>query len=354
MLLGELNQVNNRIDENEKNLTRNNIVQNNPSHTFKRHLTSSSQYGDEENVFQSNEQNENEKFSTINKNNRRKQRRTNGYNENKNNDDDIRIIEPNIEPSKKSNKKYGCTFLNRKIRTSNIANNEKSYRSTYQYDRHDSINNNKNNRTTNENEVNISYSNGNNDNENRVRNIIQNKNSNDEHDDSISIFNHALHYAVESHFPPIRIIRQPKVNQNEANNLIKALLAYAEKSFRNLNKNYGHPVGFDYWFVDKSGNTSCYTRHIEFYVFLCESQNYPNNLCNINVRPIKPKHLPSQQSIVLKCVPNYIAQDEIKNELESTIKSFFNIEEMKGSMMEKYRHIRIELNSTDEYKKYST
>ncbi|CAF2160972.1 unnamed protein product [Rotaria magnacalcarata] len=158
MLLEELNQVNNRIDENEKNLTRNNIVQNNPSHTFKRHLTSTSQYGDEENVFQPNEQNENEEFSTINKNNKRKQRRTNGYNENKNNDDDIRIIEPNIEPSKKSNEKYGRMFLNSKIRTSNIANNEKSYRSTYQYDRHDSINNNISNRTTNENEVNVSYS----------------------------------------------------------------------------------------------------------------------------------------------------------------------------------------------------
>ncbi|CAF1926249.1 unnamed protein product [Rotaria magnacalcarata] len=67
----------------------------------------------------------------------------------------------------------------------------------------------------NENEVNTSCINGNGENENISRNTFQNNNSNDEHDDAISISNHALYYVVENPFTPLKIICQPKVNQNE-------------------------------------------------------------------------------------------------------------------------------------------
>ncbi|CAF3774873.1 unnamed protein product [Rotaria socialis] len=66
---------------------------------------------------------------------------------------------------------------------------------------------------------------------------------------------------------------------------------------------------------------------------------------------MQPKHSPPQQSIVLKFVPNYITNEEIKNEIGSAYKSIYNLEKMKGSMMEKSRHIRLALTCSDEYKK---
>ncbi|CAF3774887.1 unnamed protein product [Rotaria socialis] len=232
LLLDRVNQNKQRIDEIERN-----VVHNKQTHTFKIHLTLTSQYGDEEKDFRTNEISKNEEFITVNKNNKRKQRRTNDYNEKQNNDDALCIIEPNLETMKKSNENYGRMLINSKNRTSNIVNNNKSYRSTYHCDHHDIKYNNKSNKMMNENEVKTSCINGNTENENMSRNTFQNNNSNDEHDDTISISDHALHYAVENPFTSLKIICQPKVNQNEANNLIKPLLAYIEKPFRELNKN---------------------------------------------------------------------------------------------------------------------
>ncbi|CAF3357244.1 unnamed protein product [Rotaria socialis] len=266
LLLDSVNQNKQRIDEIERN-----VVHNKQTHTFKIHLTLTSQYGDEEKDFQTNEISKNEEFITVSKSNKHKQRRTNDYNEKQNNDDDLCIIEPNLETMKKSNENYGRMLINSENRTSNIVKNNKSYRYTYQCDRHDIKYNNKSNKMMNENE--------------------------------------------------------------------------------GAKQKYDHPVGFDYWFVDKSRDVACYTRHIELYVLLCEPQNYPNNLCNIDIIPMKSNHLPPQQSIVLKFVPNYITNEEIKNEIGSAYKSIYNLEKMKGSMMEKSRHIRLGLTCSDEYKK---
>ncbi|CAF4381341.1 unnamed protein product, partial [Rotaria magnacalcarata] len=142
---------------------------------------------------------------------------------------------------------------------------------------------------------------------------------------------HALLYAVENHFPPVKIECQPKINQNQQGiEIMKALFAFIEKQFRQKNKNYQHPLGFDYRYVDKNGDLQ-------------------SILNNINITPSRPRHLPAQRSIVLKFVPNYITNDYIEIEIKTSTKSVFNIEEMKGSITEKSRHIRLELTSLDEY-----
>ncbi|CAF3364097.1 unnamed protein product [Rotaria socialis] len=91
LLLDRVNQNKQRIDEIERN-----VVHNKQTHTFKIHLTLTSQYGDEEKDFRTNEISKNEEFITVNKNNKRKQRRTNDYNEKQNNDDALCIISNQI------------------------------------------------------------------------------------------------------------------------------------------------------------------------------------------------------------------------------------------------------------------
>ncbi|CAF4471934.1 unnamed protein product [Rotaria socialis] len=111
-ILDDVNQSKQRIDETE-----NNENLNKQTHTFKRHLTLTSQYGDEENDFQPNDISKNKEFITVSKNNKRKQRHTNDYNEKQNNDDDVCIIEPSLETMKKSNENYGRFFNMLHLRT---------------------------------------------------------------------------------------------------------------------------------------------------------------------------------------------------------------------------------------------
>ncbi|CAF2662762.1 unnamed protein product [Rotaria sp. Silwood2] len=294
---------------------------------FKRQLTSTSLYDDGPMEEHNNEQDD-DQFITVSKNNKRKHRRTNHNNGNANNDDDLLNIEHATLSSYNSNGNNGRLFLNSKNRMNNNINDERSNVRSYH--------------TTYFNNVQKQKSSA------KEQNDKTNNNSN-ENNNNIEISNQAIKYAVENHLPPLKISCQPKVNQNEAKDLIKELLNYINKSFRLINKHYEYPLGFDYWYIDKNGDIACYTRHIELYVYLCDTQNYPSTLCNINIIPSSPKHLPPQYSIVLKFVPNYITQDEIRSEIATYIQSIYNIEEMKGSMTEKYRHIRLELTSSSEY-----
>lgn len=97
---------------------------------------------------------------------------------------------------------------------------------------------------------------------------------------------------------------------------------------------------------------NCYTSHIELFVYLSEPTNYPESLNETKLTLIKPKHLPVQNTILLKYIPNYITLDEIYKELNQQASSIYNIEEMKGTMTGKSRHVRIELKSKLEYEKF--
>ncbi|CAF1308437.1 unnamed protein product [Rotaria sordida] len=341
---------------NNNDLQQNDLMMNNNGkQPFKRQLTSSSYYG--ENV--SNEE-DNNQFIFVGKYNKRKQRRTGEINEDENNEEDLLIIDQNSATTLNVNVNNGRTFLNSNSKTSNNINrNENTYtrqmnhtcnrnaqedqnKNKNKYDDTSSdANKNKNNgKMTEMQHINLSEKL----NKNAKNKTVENNNS------DISISQHALAYAIESHLPPIKISCQPKITQNQkGNEIIKGLIAFIEKNFRQLNKNFHHPVGFEYWYVNKNGDLVCYTKHNELFVYLCEPQNYPTLLSNTNITPSRPRHLPSQHSIVLKFVPNYITKDEIEIEIKTSIKTVYNNEEMKGSMTEKSRHVRIELTSLDEY-----
>jgi hypothetical protein len=160
----------------------------------------------------------------------------------------------------------------------------------------------------------------------------------------------ALQYAVEHHLPPIIIECKPRLEASEkAKMVIKNLCEHIEKGFRQINKSCKYPIGFEYWYINKEGHLSCYTKHIELFVYLSDRSNYPSQIQEIEILPIQPNHLPPQNSIILKFIPNYITNDEIQNTLTERLKSIYKIDEMKGSKTEKFRHIRIDLKSNSEY-----
>ncbi|CAM4744032.1 unnamed protein product [Rotaria magnacalcarata] len=336
----------NDLQQQQNNSTKNNINNNNKQ-TFKRQLTSSSQLGGSI----SNE--EDDQFVFVGNRNKRKQRRTRGNNEPENNDDDVLYID-NVHPTTtNTNVANGRIFLNSKSKTTNNINrNENSYSCQMNHmckqNQQDENIGNKNNETRMDFEH---HQKPKNININKNKNYNDNSTNNNQCDDlNIPISHHALAYAVENQLPPIKISCQPKINQSQqGKEIIKALFEYIEKNFRKLNKNYQHPLGFDYWYTNKNGDLICFTKHTELFVYLSDPLKYPESLCNTILSPSKPHHLPAKHSIILKHVPNYINLDEIKSEIELVYKSIYNIEEMKGSMNEKSRHVRLEITSTDDY-----
>ncbi|CAF1331266.1 unnamed protein product [Adineta steineri] len=159
-----------------------------------------------------------------------------------------------------------------------------------------------------------------------------------------------IQYAIEQHLPPIKINCEPKVKENkDAICLIKEFFSIIEPNFRKLNPKYCKPIGFEYWFIDRDGNLSCFTREIELFVFLCDAFNYPGQVLNTTFKPITPKRLPPQCSVLFKFVSNDITIDEFKAELMVQYQSVFTIEEMRGTRTGKSRHIRLDLTDPKEY-----
>ncbi|CAF3275414.1 unnamed protein product [Rotaria sp. Silwood2] len=167
-----------------------------------------------------------------------------------------------------------------------------------------------------------------------------------------NITEQALHYAVIQQLPPIKINCQPPVkNHAEGNILIKALFSYIHDKFLKLNKNYTRPIGFDTWFIDQHGGLTCFTKEIELFVYLWDITHYSEKLLTTTITPLPPIHLPPQHSIIFKFVPTSISYDEMLEAVTDICQSKFFLEEMKGSISNKSRHIRLDLASKDETKK---
>jgi hypothetical protein len=163
---------------------------------------------------------------------------------------------------------------------------------------------------------------------------------------------HVLNYAVNHQIPPIKIHCQPEVKDHfEGTQLIGALLSYIQEDFKKLNKSYTRPMGFDTWYVDKQGSLLCFTREIELFVYLWDISHYPSKLLNTTITPIPPVHLPPQYSIIFKFVPNSISFEELSESIADVCQSKHLLEEMKGSITNKSRHIRLDITSKDEMKK---
>ena len=328
------------------------ISTNNPnqiknSNSIKRQLTATSQYGDEETLIDE----DNNPFITVNQNKRKQQRKNECEIIEINNDNVQGTID--ITSSSTFTKTGGRLFINSSKRTSK--NNHMLYdtQSPGMNHRQHSKERMRNDRTfarTTEPDINLEspmFVKAKR-NENGIINETNvNSPCNEPH-----ISQHALNYAAETHLPPIHIKCNPKIEEHQkGKELIKALFLYIEKDFRKINNHYNLPLGFEYWFIDKNGDLTCYTKHTELFVYLCEPQNYPPNLLTTDINPSKPKHLPAHHTLVLKYVPIEITIDEIHDELKLIVNSIFLIEDMIGSKTDKFRHIRLEVKSPNDYEK---
>ena len=307
---------------------------------FKRQHTTTSQVEDDD----IREIDDDNPFTTVSRGFKRKQRRLS----NKGKNDDEIILDVDHATTKAGNGER--PFINSRSRTNKSFNNGDTetnhaarYRDTTRKERQ--IN------TTTDDDSNASKSSVAhriNLNENENRNDNEKVNNEGVKNESISISKHTLQYAMEHHLPSLCIECQPKIeNYDKAKEIVKLLFTHIEKNFRQFYKNYRFPVGFDYWYINKDGDLACYKRHTELFVYLADLSNYPSIINNINMIPCRPKHLPFQNTIVLKFVSNHISQDDIQREFEESFISMYNIEEMKGSRTDKFSHVRLELKTNE-------
>ena len=172
----------------------------------------------------------------------------------------------------------------------------------------------------------------------------------DQDHDQIYISRHAMKFAVEERFSPIKIKCEPALkSQNDASLIVKEFLNHIEKSFRKLNPRYSNPLGFDHYMVDNTGDLICFTNYIELFIYLCDIHNYPETINNIKIRPLLPTKLPARNAVILKFIDNKIKLDDIQNIIKDKLRSVYKIEEMLGTITYRSRHIRVDLLSIEEH-----
>ncbi|CAF1061099.1 unnamed protein product, partial [Rotaria magnacalcarata] len=184
-------------------------------------------------------------------------------------------------------------------------------------------------------------------------NINNNGNNNNMNNES-SIFNftrNAIDYAINQHLPPIKIICEPKIdNQKEGGIIIKGLIRSIEKDFKGVNPQHNDLIGFDSWYIDIKGDIGCITSDIELFVFLCDDKHIPNKVENTTIYIIKPKNLPPQRSVLIKNVPISSCVEDMKIEVMNKFKSIYYFDEVLGTNNGRTRFIRMDLLNQLEYK----
>ncbi|CAF0861123.1 unnamed protein product, partial [Didymodactylos carnosus] len=171
--------------------------------------------------------------------------------------------------------------------------------------------------------------------------------SDDDGQNSSEISYQALKYASDNSLALVKIVCEPKLQkQNQGMAVIQQLFRYIEVDFR---RNYPHlgtkALGFEHWWIKRNGDLMGVTKCIDVYVYLCDSKHCPLSINNIQLKPILPKHLPVQLSMMIKFVDNCISVDEVKTELEGQFTKMFAIVDIFGSKNMRNRHVRMDLAS---------
>lgn len=165
------------------------------------------------------------------------------------------------------------------------------------------------------------------------------------------ITHNAVTFATNQNLPILKFSCEPKVkDQKIGASVIKGLFDQIKKDFKQRYPKHNDVIGFEAWFTDVKGDICGITRDIELFTFLCDPVNVPRKLANIDIRPILPKHLPPQRSVILKGVPNSLNVDDLKMEIITRFKSMYAIEELTGTNNGKSRYVRIDLMDSHEYK----
>ncbi|UJR18407.1 hypothetical protein I4U23_005312 [Adineta vaga] len=170
--------------------------------------------------------------------------------------------------------------------------------------------------------------------------------------DQIYVSRHAMKFAVEERFPPIKIKCEPSLkSQEEASLMINELLKHIEQNFKKLNPQYSNPLGFDHYMLDKNGDLLSFTKYIELFIYMCDINNYPTKINDIKIEPILPSKLPARNVLILKFIDNKIKIEDINIIVKEKVRSVYAVEEMLGTKTNYSRHIRIDLLSKEEHDK---
>ncbi|CAF4542162.1 unnamed protein product, partial [Didymodactylos carnosus] len=160
----------------------------------------------------------------------------------------------------------------------------------------------------------------------------------------------AMRFAVETQYVPIKLVCEPKVQLKEtAVKMSTDLIEHIKNDFRRENPNFMGALLFDSCWIDSTGDVQLLTKTTALYVFLCRKDRYPRKLCDIEVMPLPPRHLPPHHTAIIKWVQKSVQDAEIKQELDKKYTSLFNLETMAGTSNENTRHVKIELLNHNEY-----
>ncbi|CAF0855382.1 unnamed protein product [Didymodactylos carnosus] len=160
----------------------------------------------------------------------------------------------------------------------------------------------------------------------------------------------AIKFAVEQQYVPIKLVCQPKMQLKEtAIKMSSDLIEHIKNDFRKENPNFLGALLFDSCWIDSTGDVQLLTKTTALYVFLCRKDRYPKKLCNIEVTPLPPRHLPPHRTAIIKWIQKNVQNTEIKQELDKKYTSLFNLESMAGTENENTRHVKIELLNYSEY-----
>ncbi|CAM4829840.1 unnamed protein product [Rotaria magnacalcarata] len=163
------------------------------------------------------------------------------------------------------------------------------------------------------------------------------------------ISNQAVNYATDCHFPPIKIICTPKIQNQNGAYFVQTLIKHIEKKFKNENPTCKKLLAFDAWWVNAAGDMMVLTKCMEIFIHLCILVNYPQEINNIKIEPQLPKYLPSPFSVLIKFVHNHISIDEIRQEVKDKYPSQYSCNELIGTITNRTRHVRIDFTERKDY-----
>ncbi|CAF1227955.1 unnamed protein product [Didymodactylos carnosus] len=145
----------------------------------------------------------------------------------------------------------------------------------------------------------------------------------------------AMRFAVETQYVPIKLVCEPKVQLKEtAVKMSTDLIEHIKNDFRRENPNFMGALLFDSCWIDSTGDVQLLTKTTALYVFLCRKDRYPRKLCDIEVMPLPPRHLPPHHTAIIKWVQKSVQDAEIKQELDKKYTKF----------EEKYKAIQLKLD----------
>jgi hypothetical protein len=159
----------------------------------------------------------------------------------------------------------------------------------------------------------------------------------------------AVNYATDCHFPPIKIICTPKIQNQNGAYFVQTLIKHIDKKFKNENPTCKNLLAFDAWWINPEGDMILLTKCIEIFIHLCILANYPHEINNLKIEPQLPKYLPPPLSVLIKFVHNHISIDEIRQEVKEKYISQYSCNELIGTKTSRTRHIRIDFTDRNDY-----